>query len=149
MHPATNLLKEKHHGVLITGVQLCTEICKVSVEALEHFRKVTWPCPSQYVACILETNILSYWIICNFLPCIVWKNSLDFPPPFPFPCVGHLTTWLMTISATYVLLEVSCCNKVHVKMHKNSISYNRAQIIRVSSLYYPVYQPKVIQKCQG
>lgn len=39
MHPATNLLKEKHHGVLITGVQLCTEICKVSVEALEHFRK--------------------------------------------------------------------------------------------------------------
>ncbi|KAG2702059.1 hypothetical protein I3760_06G073200 [Carya illinoinensis] len=30
---------EKHHGVLITGVQLCTDLCKVSPEALEHFRK--------------------------------------------------------------------------------------------------------------
>ncbi|KAF8369262.1 hypothetical protein HHK36_032729 [Tetracentron sinense] len=37
--PAAALLKEKHHGVLITGVQLCTDLCKVSVEALEYFRK--------------------------------------------------------------------------------------------------------------
>ncbi|KAJ4973273.1 hypothetical protein NE237_006447 [Protea cynaroides] len=37
--PAASLLKEKHHGVLITGVQLCTDLCKVSAEALDYFRK--------------------------------------------------------------------------------------------------------------
>lgn len=36
---AASLLKEKHHGVLLTGVQLCTDLCKVSSEALEYFRK--------------------------------------------------------------------------------------------------------------
>ncbi|GAU51204.1 hypothetical protein TSUD_412200 [Trifolium subterraneum] len=40
VNPATALLREKHHGVLITGVQLCTELCKISSEALEHIRKV-------------------------------------------------------------------------------------------------------------
>ncbi|KAK2354888.1 AP-1 complex subunit gamma-2 [Trifolium repens] len=39
VNPATALLREKHHGVLITGVQLCTELCKISSEALEHIRK--------------------------------------------------------------------------------------------------------------
>ncbi|CAN6549007.1 unnamed protein product [Malus baccata var. baccata] len=39
INPAATLLKEKHHGVLITGVQLCTDLCKVSEEALEYFRK--------------------------------------------------------------------------------------------------------------
>ncbi|OAY61555.1 AP-1 complex subunit gamma-2 [Manihot esculenta] len=39
INPAASLLKEKHHGVLITGVQLCTDLCKVSPEALEYFRK--------------------------------------------------------------------------------------------------------------
>ncbi|XP_014523625.1 AP-1 complex subunit gamma-2 isoform X4 [Vigna radiata var. radiata] len=37
--PATALLREKHHGVLITGVQLCTDLCKINSEALEHVRK--------------------------------------------------------------------------------------------------------------
>ncbi|XP_043703654.1 AP-1 complex subunit gamma-2-like isoform X1 [Telopea speciosissima] len=37
--PAASLIKEKHHGVLITGVQLCTDLCKVSTEALDYFRK--------------------------------------------------------------------------------------------------------------
>ncbi|XXG73082.1 hypothetical protein AAC387_Pa07g2060 [Persea americana] len=41
MGPATTLLKEKHHGVLITGVQLCTELCKASTEALDYLRKHT------------------------------------------------------------------------------------------------------------
>lgn len=41
INPAASLLKEKHHGVLITGIQLCTDLCKVSAEALEYFRKVT------------------------------------------------------------------------------------------------------------
>lgn len=36
--PAATLLKESHHGVLITGVQLCTEICKASTEALQYLR---------------------------------------------------------------------------------------------------------------
>ncbi|XP_028052584.1 AP-1 complex subunit gamma-2-like isoform X3 [Camellia sinensis] len=39
INPAAALLKEKHHGVLITGLQLCTDLCKVSSEALECFRK--------------------------------------------------------------------------------------------------------------
>ncbi|KAI8527141.1 hypothetical protein RHMOL_Rhmol12G0052600 [Rhododendron molle] len=39
MNPAASLLKEKHHGVLLTGLQLCTDLCKVSEEALEYFRK--------------------------------------------------------------------------------------------------------------
>lgn len=39
INAAASLLKEKHHGVLLTGVQLCTDLCKVSSEALEYFRK--------------------------------------------------------------------------------------------------------------
>ncbi|KAE8023419.1 hypothetical protein FH972_009113 [Carpinus fangiana] len=39
INPAAALLKEKHHGVLITAVQLCTDLCKVSADALEYFRK--------------------------------------------------------------------------------------------------------------
>ena len=40
MSPAAALLKEKHHGVLIAGVQLCVDLCKASEEALEYLRKV-------------------------------------------------------------------------------------------------------------
>lgn len=40
MSPAASLLKEKHHGVLIAGVQLCTDLCKVSASVLEYLRKV-------------------------------------------------------------------------------------------------------------
>ncbi|KAK2636430.1 hypothetical protein Ddye_031222 [Dipteronia dyeriana] len=39
INPTAALLKEKHHGVLITGIQLCTDLCKVSTEALEFYRK--------------------------------------------------------------------------------------------------------------
>ncbi|KAG1364069.1 AP-1 complex subunit gamma-2 [Cocos nucifera] len=39
MGPASSLLKEKHHGVLIAGVQLCTDLCKASTIALEYLRK--------------------------------------------------------------------------------------------------------------
>ncbi|XP_022891525.1 AP-1 complex subunit gamma-2-like isoform X1 [Olea europaea var. sylvestris] len=39
INPAASLLKEKHHGVLITGIQLCTDLCKISTEALEYYRK--------------------------------------------------------------------------------------------------------------
>ncbi|GLT86417.1 hypothetical protein SLE2022_045590 [Rubroshorea leprosula] len=39
LNPAVALLKEKHHGVLITGIELCTDLCKVSSEALDYFRK--------------------------------------------------------------------------------------------------------------
>eukprot|EP00252_Welwitschia_mirabilis_P004363 TRINITY_DN1469_c0_g1_i6.p1 TRINITY_DN1469_c0_g1~~TRINITY_DN1469_c0_g1_i6.p1 ORF type:complete len:906 (+),score=208.03 TRINITY_DN1469_c0_g1_i6:268-2985(+) len=41
MRPASSLLSEKHHGVLIAGIQLCTELCKASNEALDHLRKYT------------------------------------------------------------------------------------------------------------
>ncbi|CAM6128159.1 unnamed protein product [Calypogeia fissa] len=37
--PAVGLLSDKHHGVLIAGVKLCTELCQASEVALEHFRK--------------------------------------------------------------------------------------------------------------
>ncbi|PAN08791.1 hypothetical protein PAHAL_1G436600 [Panicum hallii] len=36
---AASLLKEKHHGVLISAIQLCTELCKASKDALEYLRK--------------------------------------------------------------------------------------------------------------
>ncbi|KAI4382590.1 hypothetical protein MLD38_008536 [Melastoma candidum] len=39
INAAAALLKEKHHGVLISGVQLCIDLCRVSSEALEFFRK--------------------------------------------------------------------------------------------------------------
>ncbi|CAK9215465.1 unnamed protein product [Sphagnum troendelagicum] len=39
MVPATALLTDKHHGVLISGVKLCTELCEGSEVALQHFRK--------------------------------------------------------------------------------------------------------------
>ncbi|CAL0331505.1 unnamed protein product [Lupinus luteus] len=39
INPAIALLREKHHGVLITAVQLCTDLCKINAEALEHIRK--------------------------------------------------------------------------------------------------------------
>lgn len=39
INPAAALLKEKHHGVLLSGVQLCTDISRASVDALEYFRK--------------------------------------------------------------------------------------------------------------
>ncbi|KAF8733084.1 hypothetical protein HU200_015448 [Digitaria exilis] len=39
MGAAVSLMKEKHHGVLISAVQLCTELCKASTEALEYLRK--------------------------------------------------------------------------------------------------------------
>jgi AP-1 complex subunit gamma-1 len=38
--PATGLLTDKHHGVLVSGVKLCTELCQSNELALEHFRKV-------------------------------------------------------------------------------------------------------------
>ncbi|XP_024401001.1 AP-1 complex subunit gamma-2 [Physcomitrium patens] len=37
--PATGLLTDKHHGVLVAGVKLCTELCQSNELALEHFRK--------------------------------------------------------------------------------------------------------------
>nr|XP_009391746.1 PREDICTED: AP-1 complex subunit gamma-2-like [Musa acuminata subsp. malaccensis] len=39
LSPAASLLKEKHHGVLIAGIQLCTDLCKVSADANKHLRK--------------------------------------------------------------------------------------------------------------
>ncbi|CAH2033751.1 unnamed protein product, partial [Thlaspi arvense] len=39
VNAASSLLKEKHNGVLITGVQLCYELCTINDEALEYFRK--------------------------------------------------------------------------------------------------------------
>lgn len=39
MSPAAALLKEKHHGVLIAGVQLCTDLCRASLDALGYLRK--------------------------------------------------------------------------------------------------------------
>lgn len=39
INPTAALLKEKHHGVLLTGIQLCADLCNLSEDALEYFRK--------------------------------------------------------------------------------------------------------------
>ncbi|KAL8269075.1 hypothetical protein R6Q59_002873 [Mikania micrantha] len=39
VNPVASLLKEKHHGVLLTAIQLCADLCTASEEALEYFRK--------------------------------------------------------------------------------------------------------------
>ncbi|KAJ9563817.1 hypothetical protein OSB04_008977 [Centaurea solstitialis] len=39
VNPVASLLKEKHHGVLLTALQLCADLCILSEEALEYFRK--------------------------------------------------------------------------------------------------------------
>ncbi|KAI3731475.1 hypothetical protein L1987_62663 [Smallanthus sonchifolius] len=39
VNPVASLLKEKHHGVLLTAIQLCADLCIISEEALEYFRK--------------------------------------------------------------------------------------------------------------
>lgn len=39
--PAANLLTDKHHGVLIAGIKLATELCTLDHAALEYFRKQT------------------------------------------------------------------------------------------------------------
>lgn len=39
--PAANLLADKHHGVLIAGVKLATELCTLDHAALEYFRRQT------------------------------------------------------------------------------------------------------------
>lgn len=54
VNAAASLLKEKHHGVLITGVQLCYELCTINDDALEYFRKV-----GQYNS-ILQTTLLMH-----------------------------------------------------------------------------------------
>ncbi|CAI9281910.1 unnamed protein product [Lactuca saligna] len=39
VNPVVSLLKEKHHGVLLIAIQLCTNLCNLNEEALEIFRK--------------------------------------------------------------------------------------------------------------
>ncbi|XP_024987425.1 AP-1 complex subunit gamma-2-like isoform X4 [Cynara cardunculus var. scolymus] len=39
VNPVASLLKEKHHGVLLTAMQLCADLCILSEEALEYFKK--------------------------------------------------------------------------------------------------------------
>jgi hypothetical protein len=61
MGSAVSLLKEKHHGVLISAVQLCAELCKASKEALEYLRKVR---------CILGTVIFFPWTMLPITFCL-------------------------------------------------------------------------------
>ena len=35
------LLNEKNHGVLLTGVCLVTEMCRVNPDSLNHFKRVS------------------------------------------------------------------------------------------------------------
>ncbi|KAG6518032.1 AP-1 complex subunit gamma-2-like isoform X1 [Zingiber officinale] len=57
MIPAASLLKEKHHGVLISAVQLCITLCKVSDIPLEHLRK---SCIKGLVQILKELSNSSY-----------------------------------------------------------------------------------------
>lgn len=60
VNTAASLLKEKHHGVLLTGIQLCTDLCNVSTEALEYFRKV-------YLYLKIPCPLIVYEIICMLI----------------------------------------------------------------------------------
>nr|KAJ0222043.1 hypothetical protein LSAT_V11C200056480 [Lactuca sativa] len=40
VNPVVSLLTEKHHGVLLTAIQLCTDLYNLNEEALEFFRKI-------------------------------------------------------------------------------------------------------------
>ncbi|CAL9176870.1 AP-1 complex subunit gamma-2-like isoform X1 [Musa acuminata AAA Group] len=57
MSPAASLLKEKHHGVLIAGVQLCTDLCKVSASVLEYLRKT---CIERLIRILKDISNSSY-----------------------------------------------------------------------------------------
>lgn len=83
MYPAASLLKEKHHGVLISSVQLCNELCKASKDALEHIRRV---------------NSFMLSISGNFLVSIWTKSKYDW-------C---FTLLLMKFYATAELHRCSC-----------------------------------------
>ncbi|KAL4318328.1 hypothetical protein GQ457_18G021770 [Hibiscus cannabinus] len=58
INPAASLLREKHHGVLITAVQLCTDLCKVSSEALEYFREKCTEDPFLHIRLLKLLRIL-------------------------------------------------------------------------------------------
>ncbi|CAK9225490.1 unnamed protein product [Sphagnum troendelagicum] len=62
MVPATSLLTDKHHGVLISGVKLCTELCQVSEVAVQHYRKV---CTAHVMSLI---RVLKNLVVSGYAP---------------------------------------------------------------------------------
>lgn len=69
MSPAASLLKEKHHGVLIAGVQLCTDLCKVSASVLEYLRKVLLIMSKIYyqlMAVLIAGLFIEFFLILGF-----------------------------------------------------------------------------------
>ncbi|KAG8382861.1 hypothetical protein BUALT_Bualt05G0123300 [Buddleja alternifolia] len=81
------LVKEKHPGVLLTGVQLCTDMCKVSTEALKYLRK---KCIDGLVKVLrdlanspyapedmfLESQILFFILDCSGF-CMCWAHAKE------------------------------------------------------------------------
>lgn len=115
INAAAALLKEKHHGVLITGVQLCTDVCKNSSEALEHFKKVSYM-PEFFFSIVLNCPLIRYFrietiyfrhvVLCShhyikttyfFLICFS-VSFIVLDTPFPF-CVLFLADekWLLKL----------------------------------------------------
>ena len=48
------LLNEKNHGVLLTGVCLVTEMCRVNPDSLNHFKRVSGVCVCVCVCVVRE-----------------------------------------------------------------------------------------------
>ena len=71
------LLNEKNHGVLLTGVCLVTEMCRVNPDSLNHFKRVSRDvcvcvCGRTYGMCMEHVRNMYMFM---YSVCIVWICS--------------------------------------------------------------------------
>ena len=103
--PATGLLTDKHHGVLIAGVKLCTELCQTNDLALEHFRKV-WT--QQQLWTVFPYIPVRHLMFVSWQLCI-WTSS----------CVCHLKLKSLVLCLLCCWFLISACLLATVKaLHK-------------------------------
>ena len=77
------LLNEKNHGVLLTGVCLVTEMCQVNPDSLQHFRRVRkW----RNIVLLFDQKPFKYDTMLLLPPPLLLSLLLSPPPlPLPFP----------------------------------------------------------------
>ena len=64
------LLNEKNHGVLLTGVCLVTEMCRVNPDSLNHFKRVS----RDVCVCGPMHTCMLYYV---YETCLHMHNDLD------------------------------------------------------------------------